>query len=150
MQNFVTGVAGFTPTGDLLDPYGGGRVSYIDCADIAATAAAVLTRDRGRGAAHVLTGPEALSGADLAARLSAALGRPVGTVSPTPAELEAGLVAQGLPAAFAADVATLSREVAAGALSATTTAVADLTGHPPRTFDRFLADNLDAVRAAVP
>jgi NAD(P)H dehydrogenase (quinone) len=150
MQNFVTGVAGFTPAGELIDPYAGARVSYIDCADIAACAAAVLTGGPGRGAAHVLTGPEALTATDIAARLSAALGRTVPTIAPSSDELRAGLVARGLPAAFAADVATLSREVAAGALASTTTAVEDLTGRPARTFDRFIADELDALRRAVP
>jgi NAD(P)H dehydrogenase (quinone) len=149
MQNLVTGVAGFGPAGELVDIYRGARVSYVDCVDIAACAAAVLTGGPGRGAAHVLTGPEALTATDIAARLSAALGRTISTTAPTPADLQAGLVARGLPAAFAADVATLSREVAAGALASTSTAVEDLTGRPARTFDRFIADNLDALRRAV-
>lgn len=50
MQNYVTGIAGFTPDGGLLDTYGGARVSYIDAADIAACAAAVLDGGRGSGA----------------------------------------------------------------------------------------------------
>ena len=36
------------------------------------------------------------------------------------------------------------------AIADTTTGVADLTGRPASDIERFLADNLDAVRAAVP
>jgi NAD(P)H dehydrogenase (quinone) len=110
----------------------------------------VLTAGTGRGRTHVLTGPVALSTAELAERLSAALGRTVGVATPTPDELRAGLLAQGLPATFADDVLRLGAEVAAGAIASTTTAVADLTARPPRTVEEFLADNLDALRAAVP
>ncbi|GAA1278954.1 hypothetical protein GCM10009609_47950 [Pseudonocardia aurantiaca] len=71
MQNFVTGAGAFTTDGDLVGAYGDGRISYIDCADIAACAAAALT-DRARrvdrqGGNHVRTEPEALSHLDVAA-----------------------------------------------------------------------------------
>ena len=43
MQNFLTGAGALTIDGKLVDGYGGGAVAYIDCFDIAACAAALLT-----------------------------------------------------------------------------------------------------------
>jgi len=139
MQNFVTGAGSFTDDGHLIGAYGNARVSYIDCRDIAACAAALLTGTRGEDESFVLTGPEALTQAEIADKLSAPPGKPVKYVDLPPGELAAMLKARGLPAQFADDVAALGQEVTTGALAATTTAVRDLTGRDPGTFDEFLA-----------
>ncbi|MQY04709.1 SDR family oxidoreductase [Actinomadura macrotermitis] len=147
MQNFVTGAGSFSADGDLVGSYGDARVSYIDCADIADCAAALLTGPYGAGETFVLTGPQALTQAEIAGMLSAALGRTVRYVDLPPDELAATLRSQGLPARFAEDVAVLLKEVAAGSLAATTTAVQDLTGRPPRTFAEFVSANREALAA---
>jgi hypothetical protein len=49
------------------------------------------------------------------------------------------LTTQGLPDAFAADVAELWSNVAAGSLAVVTSTVRQLTGDNRRTFDEFLA-----------
>ncbi len=134
--------------GKLVDGYGGGAVAYIDCFDIAACAAALLTGPGRPAEDFALTGPEQLTAADIAEKLSAALGRAVGHVTLTPGELAATLKARGLPAAFADDVAALGGEVADGALAVTTSAVRDLTGRAPQTFDQFINANVAALDAA--
>jgi len=149
MQNFVTGVNGFSPDGDLVDLYGGAGMSYIDAADIAACAAAALLRGAGTGRTHLLTGPEVLTAADIAARIATTVDRPVGVASIDPAGLEASLLAQGVPAGFAADVAALCRDVATGTLATTTDDVHRLTGTAPRTFAAFATDHADALLAAL-
>ena len=118
--------------------YGDARVSYIDCRDIAAVAAVLLTGSRW-GETLVLTGPEALSHHQIAARLSAALGRTVRYLDLPQAAFAERLTGQGLPADFAADVAELFAEVAGGSLAGTTGTVRELTGREPRTFDEFLS-----------
>ncbi|GAB1513034.1 SDR family oxidoreductase [Actinophytocola sp. KF-1] len=148
MQNFLTGAAVFTDHGDILGAYGGSRVSYVDCVDIAACAAALLTGDPRHGETFVLTGPEALTHTEIAAKLSAVAGREIRYVDLPAHAFATRLTAQGLPTSFAEDVAALFTEVATGRLAPTTTAVADLTGRPPRTFDDFLRDNADTVRAS--
>jgi NAD(P)H dehydrogenase (quinone) len=148
MQNFLTGAGSVTGDGNLIDGYGGAAVSYIDCRDIAACAAALLTGSGRNGETFVLTGPEALTHAAIADKLSAALGRAVGLAVLPPDRLASMLKAQGLLPRFADDVAVLSREVAAGSMATTTAAVQDLTGHAPGTFDRFVADNRRALQAA--
>ncbi|TWF80320.1 NmrA-like family protein [Pseudonocardia hierapolitana] len=149
MQNFVTGAGAFTADGDLVGAYGHGRISYVDCADIAACAATVLTDPARRGGTHVLTGPAALSHEEIAAEISAVTGRTVSYVDMAPAEMAAALRAHGLPERFSADVAALAADVAAGALAGTTPAVRELTGFPPRTFSQFLADHALALRQAM-
>ncbi len=150
MQNFVTGVAGFTPEGGLLDTYSGAGVSYIDAADIAACAAAVLDGGPGRGGTHVLTGPEALTAADIAAHIAAVVCRPVPAVELPPAQLTAALIERGVPARFADDIALLCADVATGALTGTTGAVAELTGRAPRTFAAFAADHAELLQRMLP
>ncbi|MFC4121555.1 SDR family oxidoreductase [Nonomuraea zeae] len=146
MQNFITGAGAFTTDGELAGAYGDAGVSYIDCHDVAACAAALLTGSAGLGETYVLTGPRALSHAEIAQELSTALGRTVGHVALSPDELATALRAQGLPERFADDVAELSRQVATGSLEATTDAVRELTGREPRTFAQFLAANAQALR----
>ncbi|MFD9549116.1 hypothetical protein ACFWBG_17120 [Nocardia salmonicida] len=105
-----------------------------------ACAATLLAEHRGSAQRFVLTGPEALSHNDIAAKLSAAYGRTISYIDLPPAELAASLAARGLPAGFVTDVAELHVDIAEGVAAHTTSAVADLTGASPRTFDEFLAD----------
>ncbi|MFJ5991504.1 NAD(P)H-binding protein [Lentzea sp. NPDC092896] len=146
MQNFVTGGGTFTENGHLLGAYGDARVSYVDCADIAAAAAVLLTGDPRPGSTFVLTGPEALTQAEIAARLSVVAGREIRYVDLPAVEFAKRLVALGVPEAFAGDVATLFADVAGGRLEGTTPDLAGLIGRPARTFDEFLAAEADAVR----
>ena len=127
----------------------GGAVAYIDCYDIAACAAALLTGPGRPAESFALTGPEPLTSADITQKLSAALGQTAGYVTLTPGELAATMKTRGLPAGFADDVAALAGEVAGGALAVTTPAVRDLTGRAPRTFDQFITANLTALEAAL-
>ncbi|WP_106403272.1 NmrA family NAD(P)-binding protein [Actinocorallia populi] len=147
MQNFIAPGA-FTPDGDLVSSYGDTPVAHIDCHDIAACAATLLAGPQDRKDAFVLTGPEALTDAEIADKISSALGRTVHRAELPPDALAAAMTSQGLPRRFAEDLAYLVKEVAAGSQTATTTTVRDITGRPPRTFDAFLTANLQPLRAA--
>lgn len=148
MQNFLTGAAVFTEHGDILGAYGDSRVSYVDCADIAACAATLLTGEPRAGETFVLTGPEAFTHTEIAAKLSAVVGREIRYVDLPAHTFATRLTGLGLPTSFAEDVAALFTEVATGRLAPTTTAVTDLTGRPAHTFDDFLRDNADTIRAS--
>ncbi|MCQ4211690.1 NmrA family NAD(P)-binding protein [Streptomyces longispororuber] len=150
MQNFIAPSA-FAPDGSLLSSYGDTPVAHIDCHDIAACGAALLTGATGRGESFVLTGSEALTDAEVAERMSSALGRAVGRVELPADSLAEAIRAQGLPTECAEDLAVLVEEVAAGSQAAPTTTVRAITGRPARTFDDFLSANLQSLRAvAVP
>lgn len=145
MQNFLSAGA-FAPDGRLISSHGHTPVAYIDCHDIAACAFTLLTGRQGRDETFVLTGPEALTDAEIADKISAALGRNVGTVELHPDDMAAAMKSQGIQVRFAEDLAILVKEVAAGAQATTTTAVRDLVRRPPRTFDDFLAANRRTLR----
>ncbi|WP_326667915.1 SDR family oxidoreductase [Streptomyces sp. NBC_01257] len=146
MQNFLTGAGTFSDDGSLIAAAPDAPVSYVDCYDIAACAASLLTEDGGTGRAFVLTGPEALTMAEIAGQLSPVLGRPVGIVSLGPDAMALRLRTLGVPAQFADDVAHLWAEVATGSLAGTTREVENLTGREPRTFAQFLHANRAAFR----
>ncbi|GLW90502.1 SDR family oxidoreductase [Actinokineospora globicatena] len=148
MQNFSTGTAVATENGNFLGAYGDARVSYIDCDDIAASAAAALTGDIEPGQTFVLTGPEALTHNEIAAKLSAVVGRDIRYIDLPPAEFADRLTAAGAPEPFAADVAALFADVASGRLSPVTQDVETLTSRPPTTFNSFLHRHSPAIRAA--
>ncbi|WP_405797567.1 NmrA family NAD(P)-binding protein [Streptomyces sp. NBC_01506] len=134
MQNFFTGEGGFTHGDALAGPYGAGRVAYLDAYDVAACAAALLTGPLGGGETYALTGPEALTHEEIAAKLA------IPFHDQTPQEAAEGLRAQGLPGWFVDDLLWLYADISAGSMSEVTTAVGDLTGRAPRTFAEFLAN----------
>ncbi|RLK58904.1 NmrA family NAD(P)-binding protein [Actinokineospora cianjurensis] len=147
MQNFSTGTAVTTHDGHLLGAYGDAAVSYVDCEDIAAAAAATLTDPR-PGETFVLTGPEPLTHTEIAEKLSAFVGRGIRYLDLPAPDFAAHLTTLGLPDTFATDVATLFAEVASGRLSPVTTDVTTLTSRTPNTFDTFLRENATQIRAA--
>lgn len=87
-------------TGALLAPAGAGRVAFVTRADIAAVAAAVLTAavPEHAGAVLPVTGPVALSHADVAAILTDVLGHPVVHRNVPTVALRAFALAKRLPA----------------------------------------------------
>ncbi|SER26126.1 SDR family oxidoreductase [Actinokineospora terrae] len=147
MQNFSTGTAVTTHDGHLLGAYGDAGVSYVDCEDIAAAAAATLTDPR-PGETFVLTGPESLTHSEIAEKLSAFVGRGIRYLDLPAADFATHLTTLGLPDSFATDVATLFAEVASGRLAPVSTDVATLTSRSPSTFDTFLRENATQIRAA--
>jgi uncharacterized protein YbjT (DUF2867 family) len=121
------------------------RVSYISTADIAAVAAAALTEDGHRGKGYTITGPEALTSAQVAEHISAAAGRPVHPVEVDREGIRAGLLAYGYPAG---SVEYVSPGYAAGfdAMEVVTDTVTKITGRPATTFAEFAKDAADAWR----
>ncbi|MFI9610565.1 NAD(P)H-binding protein [Streptomyces sp. NPDC052023] len=112
---------------------GEGRVAFVDADDIAAVAAHALTDAEAPGTDLVVTGPRALSHADVAAVLTEVTGREVTHQRLTYDEMRERLAA-GMPQEFAAMLAGMDRAIAEGAEDRTTGTVLRLTGRPPRDF----------------
>ncbi|GAA2753705.1 SDR family oxidoreductase [Amnibacterium kyonggiense] len=126
--------------GVIAGPAGDGRVAAVARADVADAALAVL-RDPAahEDATYVLTGGEAISFADAAERMTAALGRPFSFVDQTLEEAYASrrpLTDQQWQ--LDAWVSTYTA-IGGGALARTTGDVERLTGHAPRTLEQALA-----------
>ncbi|SDE33941.1 NAD(P)H-binding protein [Glycomyces harbinensis] len=148
MQNFLRPETSLgDEDGNLIGPEGDARVAFIDCRDIAACAAALLTGETGRGESFVLTGPEVITYAEVAAKLSDGRGLPVGFSGQPEAAIADRLRGLGLDPALAAETASLYASLGRGAYGQVTDAVRRLTGAEPRSFDEFMAAHPDAFGA---
>ena len=118
--------------GRMVSATGKARVGFIDAADIAAVAVQTLLEPARSDL--ILTGPEALSYDDVAARLSEVSGRKFEHRAVSTEESRAHMVASGIPDAYAAMLAGLEAIIASGAEDRTTDTVLRLTGRPPRSL----------------
>jgi len=141
MQNFLMSAQLVAEQGVLYGMTGEARISYIDASDIAAVAAQVLTSPGNHGTSYMLTGPEALTAAEVAERLSAATGRQVRYVNMPPEAFRQALAGAGLPGWLVDALVEGNTMLAAGHGATVTDEVARLTGRPPRTFEQFAADH---------
>jgi NAD(P)H dehydrogenase (quinone) len=128
--------------GRLVFPTGNGRIAWIDPRDIADVAAAVLADADPIGGALRLTGPEALTAADLAARIGEVVGREIELVQPDPATWAKGLRTSGMDPWLADSTVHLYEAVARGALAGTSDAVGRVLRRAPRPIDEWLRDGL--------
>ena len=144
---YFQGLFAFGPSiardGTFGAPIGDARVSAVDVLDIGEVAATVLAADTPQDATLTLTGPEALTHAQMAASLSTALGRTV-TFGDVPPDAFTAALQGVLPpwqvAGLAEDYAHYHR----GEAAEVSTAVHEVTGRAPRTFDDFARDNAAA------
>ena len=94
-------------------------------------AAAVLTSDGHEGQAYDVTGPQALTAADLVTLASSTSGREVELVLVDDDAYASGLRAAGLPAPVAELLTSFGASTRGGFLSRVSPAVLDLTGRQP-------------------
>jgi len=147
MQFFLMHAPTIRAQGAFYLPLRDGAVATVDVRDIAAVAAAALTGPGHEGAAHVLTGPEALTMEQVAAALTAALGRPIAYVDVPPEAAGRAMLAQGVPDWFVGDLLKLMEMYASGAAAAVSTDVHGATGQPARSFEAFARDHAAAFSA---
>jgi len=146
MQNLLTNAGTIKGMGKIFHAHGDAQLASIDAADIAACAAAVLLADIKAYAnrTYTLTGSEALTRTELAAKVKAALGRDVVAVGVSEADFEKTLInVAKLPpyvAFLLAQLGTVYRLRLTGNRFSTS-AVEQLTGRKARTWDQFLAEN---------
>ncbi|MBU6956954.1 SDR family oxidoreductase [Pseudomonas sp. CVAP len=133
--------------GHIALPAGEGKSSFIDARDIADSAIAALTSTAFDGKAFNLNGPEALTYADAAAILSEVTGKPVQYTATSDEVFIEMLKGVGVPADYAAFMASIFYPVRAGWTGAVTNDVAALTGKAPRTLRAYAQDNLSALTA---
>ncbi|EKO3512314.1 SDR family oxidoreductase [Vibrio fluvialis] len=127
-------------------PAGEGKSSFIDVRDIASSAAAALTTNRFDNQAFNLTGPEALSYAQAAQKISEALGKPVAYQAMEEGAFCDLLKSVGVPADYAEFLTSIFYPVREGWTAGVSDAVAILTGKAPRSLDEYIADHLAELR----
>ena len=128
-------------SGAIRGPAGDGRVAAVGRADVAEVAATVLRSPADHaGATYDLTGPEALTAAEVAERAGAVLGRPLRFVDETVDEAYASRRAAYPDAAdwlLDAWVSTYTA-IRDGEVAAVTDDVRRVTGRAPRTLEDVL------------
>ena len=119
---------------------GDAKVSMVDVRDNADVAVAALTKPGHEGKIYELTGPQALTHAEMAEGLSKALGRQVAFVDIPPEAMRDALLGVGLPAWRAEGVVEDYALYRRGEAAAVTSGVRDAIGKAPRTFEEFAHD----------
>jgi len=150
MQAYFRQVRSIATNPAIRLPMADARIASIDVADIADVAVQVLTTPGHAGQTYPLTGPDALSMADVAQHISAAIGKPVRYVDVSPDDYLAANLSNGMPAYTAEALLELYAERRAGKESRVYPHAEQLLGHPPRTFAEFATHHAAAFRGDRP
>jgi uncharacterized protein YbjT (DUF2867 family) len=119
---------------------GNARVSFLDVRDIALIASKALAGGERNGKTYELNGPEALTYADVAAKISKHAGRPVQYVDiPLEAQRKA-MLDQGMPVWQVDALLELQGYYISGKGGAVDPLLQNLLGRPPITMDHYLAE----------
>jgi uncharacterized protein YbjT (DUF2867 family) len=143
-QGFLAFRSVIAERGRFFAPIGDARVSAVDVRDIAAVAAVTLTEPGHVGKTYTVTGPAAITHAEIARAISGATGREVGFDEVPPAAFAAALKGVGVPPWQADGLVEDYAHYARGEAAEVSPAVRELTGEEPRDVVRFARDYADA------
>ena len=141
LQNFLGNATSIKAEGFFASAVNDAKVAYIDVRDIARVAVTALTTAGHEGKSYLLTGGQAVNNTDLAAQVSALVGRPIRYVQITYEQQREHLLRAGLPAFYADDLVALSRWLSTGQAAAILPTVRTLTGRDPGRVDQFFNDH---------
>jgi uncharacterized protein YbjT (DUF2867 family) len=149
-SGFMSNALGWATTiraeGVVRAPTGDGRIAFIHPDDIASVAAEVLTTRDYDGQSLPITGPEALSYAEMTAKIGAATGRAVAFQPVSEEEERRHMLRAGDPAAIVEAHVSIYRAIREGRLAKVTDGVDRVLGRRPIAFDRWASQNADAFR----
>jgi uncharacterized protein YbjT (DUF2867 family) len=147
MQNFVNYYGETIRTEDAFYlPCGNAREAFVDARDIADVASRALTSGDHEGKSYDLLGPEVLAYADAAAKLSAVLGREIRYVDIPEGEFKKAMLGVGLPEWYVDGLLSLYQYIAQEKFPKRSTAIKDVTGRDPISFDQFARDYAETWR----
>jgi uncharacterized protein YbjT (DUF2867 family) len=139
MPAYFRQVPSIVAKGMIFLPMEDAKIASIDVGDIADVAALALTTPGHEGKTYPLTGPEALTMTEVAAKLSAAIGKPVRYVNVDPEDAKKAQRAAGLPEFMVDGLAELFAERRKGKEGRVFATVPELLGRPATRFDAFVA-----------
>jgi len=145
LQNIPeTTIPSIDAAGNFYVDAGEARISMVDTRDVAAVAAVALTEPGHASARYDVTGPEALSYTDVAAKLTQAMGRQITYVAAPDDAVRHALLGAGLGEWFASALIGLyqdyRRSGTGGYAAQVTDTVQRLTGRPARSLDGLLSE----------
>lgn len=145
MQNLIRDLRGDR----LYGSWGDSRMNYIDARDVGDVAAALLTGPLDRSQDYLLTGPRSVSHTEIAAEMTAALGRDIRYVDLPVPEMSARLAAAGIPEPYATELPLVQATLAGEGWSEANDTVENVIGRPPRSLARFLTEHAAAFSTGV-
>lgn len=146
-DNLLMSLPSAIAMGQLFSAGDGGKTAYVTREDCARAAAAALATTTGRQTLDI-TGPQALSDAEIAQLATEISGRPVQFVPLSVADKRAGMIGAGLPPAVADLLLSFEAATAQGFVSDVSPAVTDLTGAAPQSVRDFLLAHRAVLRGA--
>jgi uncharacterized protein YbjT (DUF2867 family) len=150
MHSYFRQVPAIVARGALFLPMEEARIASIDVGDIAEVAANALTESGHEEKTYPLTGPEALTMAEVAEKLSAATGREISYVNVAPEEAKRARLAAGVPEYTADALDELFAERRKGKESEVYPVFEELIGRRPTSFDEFARRNAAIFRGEQP
>jgi NAD(P)H dehydrogenase (quinone) len=138
MEDLVSTAGTILEDGTIFAPAGQGRVAFVAASDLAAVAAEVLTSRGHEDTTYVVTGPEALGYADVAARISAVFAREVDYVDQPPERARESMLASGMSAWLADGILEQFEWIRHGGEDTVTATVRETTGTDPRPIQDWL------------
>ncbi len=131
----------------LYLPQGDGRISLIDVQDVAKVAASILENPQNHlNEIFDLTGPQALSNAEIADQIGNAIGQQVTYVAIDDHTAREGMKQMGFSAWETEMLMSLNQHIRSGHCAKTTDALSDLCGQSPTTFTQFAEKHADTWR----
>ena len=147
MSNLLAWARSIKSEGVVRSSTGDGRRAFIHTQDIAAVATEALTSSKYDGKSLPITGPEAITFAEVTGKIGAAIGKQL-TFQPISDE-EAGQRYAGATGAPAEDTeahVALWRAIREGRLASVTDNVEHILGRKPITLDQWIQENAAAFR----
>ena len=141
MENLVMSLPAAFASGQWYVASGDGKTSHTARDDQARTAAAVLASGSNETAVYNVTGPEALTADETAKLVSDAVGKPLAVVHVTPDQLQAGMIAAGVPDFLAPVFVSFDVNGLKGRAGTLSDAVEKLSGVKPQTLRQWLGAN---------
>ncbi len=141
MENLLAAAETIREEGTIAAPAGRGRVGFVAARDVAAVAAQVLTSPGHDGAMYVVTGPEALGYADIAARISTVFARQVDYEDQPAKRARELMLASGMSPWEADGNFELFEWIRDGGATTVTDTVREVTGAAPQPVQDWLSDS---------
>ncbi len=138
MSNALHWAHSIKAEGVLRSSTGDGKIAFIHPHDIAAVAVRALTTRDHHGEAIVISGPRALSYAEMVAAIGAAIGESVRFVHITDGEARVGT------GPYAEALMDIWRAIREGRVATVTDGVQRILDREPSSFDQWVAENADA------
>jgi uncharacterized protein YbjT (DUF2867 family) len=147
MSNAIGWATSIKAEGVVRAPTGDGRIAFIHPDDIAAVATKALTTQEYEGESLPITGPEALTYAEMTAKIGAAIGKPLRFQPISDEQERHQMIESGAPPEVVAAHVSIYRAIREGRLATVTDNVNRVVGRQAAAFDRWAQENAAACDA---